>query len=326
MENIEEAFSAFYSYAHINDKHDGGRLSILRERLQMEIWVQMPPAPVPFLIFQDTKDIPWGQEWKERICNTLDQCTFFIPIITPSYLVSEQCRFELEYFLRTKEKKHILPILYINTPALEKKDVLAEEINKRQWEDWTLLRFKDLTSPKIGSKLEKLAKQIRELSKKKPTYQTPKTILENLDKNNPVKIQASKKQLVSDLEFIRISNRPPPPSSLPSAFPSGWEEIVWETDIDIVRNNVESPPRLIIISVYPIGSFERDKRRLKNIHGVLISYLGQDKFSLRIFDKDIGHVIDFPNYNTRICDEMLNRLKKVLGNDDWQIEEINISG
>ena len=84
----------------------------------------------------------------------------------------------------------------------------------------------------------------------------------------------------------------------------------------------ESPPRLITVFILPNGSMDRDKRRLKNIHGVLISFPGRDKFSLQIFEEDKGHLIDFPNDSTRICPEMLERLQTVLGNDDWRIEEI----
>ena len=88
------------------------------------------------------------------------------------------------------------------------------------------------------------------------------------------------------------------------------------------QNQSEYPPRLITVAVKPNGSMERDKRRLKNIHGVLISFPGKDRFSLQIFEGEKGHLIDFPNYNTRICDEMLARLKTVLGSEDWRIEEI----
>lgn len=85
----------------------------------------------------------------------------------------------------------------------------------------------------------------------------------------------------------------------------------------------QRPPRLITVAIKPNGSLERDKRRLKNIHGVLISFPGRDRFSLQIFEGERGHLIDFPNYTTRICPEMLARLKKVLGNEEWRIEEID---
>ncbi len=82
-------------------------------------------------------------------------------------------------------------------------------------------------------------------------------------------------------------------------------------------------PRLITVEIKPNGNLERDKRRLKNIHGILISYPGQDKFSFRIFEGYKGHLIDFPNDTTRICPEMLTRLKKVLGSETWRIEELS---
>jgi DNA polymerase-3 subunit alpha len=84
----------------------------------------------------------------------------------------------------------------------------------------------------------------------------------------------------------------------------------------------ERPPRLITISMQPNGDLERDKRRLKNIHGVLIAYPGKDRFSLQIFEGEKGHLIDFPNDTTRICPEMLTRLKVVLGDENWRVEEI----
>ncbi|MBT3338463.1 MAG: DNA polymerase III subunit alpha [Anaerolineae bacterium] len=84
----------------------------------------------------------------------------------------------------------------------------------------------------------------------------------------------------------------------------------------------ERAPRLITISLKPNGSLERDKRRLGNIHGVLISFPGRDRFTLQIYEGDKGHLIDFPNDTTRICPQMLSRLKTVLGNEDWRIEEI----
>ncbi len=84
----------------------------------------------------------------------------------------------------------------------------------------------------------------------------------------------------------------------------------------------DHPPSLITVFLRPNGNQERDRRRLKNIYGVLISFPGQDKFSLQIFEGEKGHLIDFPNDTTRICPEMLARLKTVLGSEDWRVEEI----
>ena len=68
----------------------------------------------------------------------------------------------------------------------------------------------------------------------------------------------------------------------------------------------------------------RDKRRIKTLYGTLISYPGHDKFSFQIFESGKGHLLDFPNDTTRVCPEMLARLKKLIGEESWRIEEITL--
>lgn len=159
-----QPFVAFFSYVRRNDEHDRGKLTDLRKLLETELWAQ---TGKDFRIFQDTENIRWGMDWKERITSTLESCTFLIAIVTPGYLESQSCRFEFEYFLE-QESRHeirlILPILYIDTPGLkDQTDKVAVEISRRQWVDWKDLRFASLTSAKSIKKLESLAKQIRDL-------------------------------------------------------------------------------------------------------------------------------------------------------------------
>ncbi len=112
----------------------------------------------------------------------------------------------------------------------------------------------------------------------------------------------------------------------PTAQPFGqsFEELrkIMPTYLKEEEPEPERAPRLITVSLKPNGSLERDKRRLKNIHGVLISFPGRDRFTLQIYEGEKGHMIDFPNDTTKICPQMLSRLKTVLGNEDWRIEEI----
>jgi DNA polymerase-3 subunit alpha len=84
----------------------------------------------------------------------------------------------------------------------------------------------------------------------------------------------------------------------------------------------EHPPQQITILLRPTGDKERDKRRIKTLYGTLISYHGRDKFSFQIFENGKGHLIDFPNDTTRICPEALERLKKLMGEESWRVEEI----
>jgi len=82
------------------------------------------------------------------------------------------------------------------------------------------------------------------------------------------------------------------------------------------------PPKQITVLLRSTGDRERDKRRIKTIFGTLISFHGRDRFSFQIFENGSGHLIDFPNDTTRVCPEMLERLKKLMGEESWRIEEI----
>ena len=153
---------AFLSYVHADDVD--GRISNLRQRMSDEVQIQ---TGKPFPIFQDRNDLKWGQAWEERINASIDSVTFLIPVITPSFFNSPYCREEVERFLdrekREGRKNLILPILYVDTPAVaDESDTLAVEISRRQYADWRELRFEPLTSPEVGKALAKLALQVRE--------------------------------------------------------------------------------------------------------------------------------------------------------------------
>jgi len=81
-------------------------------------------------------------------------------------------------------------------------------------------------------------------------------------------------------------------------------------------------PRQITLLLRPSDDPERDRRRIKAVYGLLISFPGADRFTFQIFEVGRGHLIDFPNDTTRICPELLSRLRKVLGEDAWRIEAI----
>nr|MDQ3005637.1 OB-fold nucleic acid binding domain-containing protein [Chloroflexota bacterium] len=84
----------------------------------------------------------------------------------------------------------------------------------------------------------------------------------------------------------------------------------------------EHPPQQITVMLRSTGDKERDKRRIKTMYGTLISFHGRDRFSFQIFENGSGHLIDFPNDTTRVCSEMLERMKKLMGEESWRVEEI----
>src|SRR5260370_5484170 len=156
----------FLSYVRDDDAHERGRLSEVAKRLSGEVRLQTGEQ---FGIFQDRNDIQWGQQWKERIEDSLNGVTFLIPIITPGFFKSTPCRAELERFLKRetdlKRNDLILPVYYVNCPILHddekrKADRLAMIIAERQYADVRELRFEPMTSPEVGRMLAKMAAQI----------------------------------------------------------------------------------------------------------------------------------------------------------------------
>lgn len=159
---------AFMSYVRSDDEHDGGHLTEFRDRLSSEVQMQ---TGIPFPIFQDRNDIQWGQNWKERIEDSLNGVTFLIPVITPSFFLSPACRDELSQFLERESQLGrndlILPFYYVDCPLLNDKqkrenDELAQAISEHNYADWRELRFEPFTTPQAGKMLAQLAVQIRD--------------------------------------------------------------------------------------------------------------------------------------------------------------------
>ncbi len=166
VDKVVEA-SAFLSYSHIDDEHDGGFLSKLRERLSGEVRVQTGQK---FDIFQDRINIRWGQNWSSRITGSLDESMFLIPIITPSYFTSEPCMDELKRFMEReaslKRNDLILPIYYIHHDPLHDKSKIESNqylkaIADHQWSDWRNLRHSNIDDKDIKMRLSNLADDLK---------------------------------------------------------------------------------------------------------------------------------------------------------------------
>ncbi len=90
----------------------------------------------------------------------------------------------------------------------------------------------------------------------------------------------------------------------------------------LLQTEKANTPRMMTIYLRPSGDNGRDRRRISNAYSILHAYHGQDRFSFYVTEDGHGHLIDFPNDSTRICDALLERLRNLLGEDSWRIEEI----
>jgi hypothetical protein len=158
---------AFLSYTRVDNRRERGRISQFRQELADEVRVV---TGIPFEIFQDVEGgIRLGEHWPDKLDKILDQARFFIPMVTPSYFNSSACRDELRKFLKAEEKLGrkdlILPIYYIQCPALEEAEVreandLAKAIGERQRWDWRELRHHSFRHRKVRLAIEALAREI----------------------------------------------------------------------------------------------------------------------------------------------------------------------
>jgi F-box protein 11 len=160
--------AAFMSYVRFNDQHDDGQLTQFRERLGTEVRAQTGEE---FAIFQDRNDIAWGQNWQQRIDETLDVVTLLLVIITPSLFHSPACRAEVKRFLDRERALRradlILPVYYIDAremddPELRERDEMAKVLASRQYADWRELRFEAFTSPQVRKAIAQLASRMRD--------------------------------------------------------------------------------------------------------------------------------------------------------------------
>ena len=77
-----------------DDADSKGALSALRDRIQRERRGQLGRSPKNFRLWQDKEAIAPGTLWELEIKAAVSRAVFFVPIITPTMVGSDYCRFE----------------------------------------------------------------------------------------------------------------------------------------------------------------------------------------------------------------------------------------
>lgn len=159
--------AGFWGYAHLDDTADGGRVTRLAEKIRLEYQALTTHE---LEIFVDRTSLSWGEQWRVRIHDSLQATTFYIPIITPNFIDSVECRKEFLTFVNTAKslgvEEYILAIRYISVPDLteESTDEIKALVAATQFEDWEKLRFEDEDGAKYRRAVNKLAMRLKELS------------------------------------------------------------------------------------------------------------------------------------------------------------------
>ncbi|MEU9042418.1 MULTISPECIES: toll/interleukin-1 receptor domain-containing protein [unclassified Kitasatospora] len=165
---VEHGTGCFWSYAHRDNEFDHGRILRLADLIKRE-YVMRTQRELE--LFTDRTHISWGEDWRDRLDSGLHKTTFFIPIITPGYFRSVECRRELLTFSANSTslgiQQLVLPILYVDTPELDLEDSLNEAVSlvkRMQWEDWRQLRFDAEDSPSHRRGVSRIVNRLMEIT------------------------------------------------------------------------------------------------------------------------------------------------------------------
>lgn len=173
--------AGFWSYTHRDDEIEEGRIKRLAKKIANEF---AGITAEELNVFLDKADIKWGDEWRKRIDSALTGSTFFMPIVTPRFFKSEECRREILTFAGHAKslglEELLLPILYFDVPQLREpnpSDEVVALVAQRQYEDWTKLRLEDEDSPEYRKSVNRLAARLVEILERAAEVDPPPVVL-----------------------------------------------------------------------------------------------------------------------------------------------------
>ena len=84
----------------------------------------------------------------------------------------------------------------------------------------------------------------------------------------------------------------------------------------------DQKPRCIFITLDTSGDKQQDVRRLRRIHGILISRPGRDQFAFRVRENGFWYEINFPNITTGLTDTLIHKLRGMMGDQNIDIAQL----
>jgi hypothetical protein len=158
---------AFLSYAHADNDRENGRILRLADHIRSEFELLTGST---IEIFTDSAEILWGQDFRRRLDEALQETTFFIPVLTPTYFMREECRKEMNRFVASAAAlgldELLLSLRYIPVPDLREDSVddLKAVSAQMQFEAWDQLRLEDEQSTEHRRAVNKLAARLVQLT------------------------------------------------------------------------------------------------------------------------------------------------------------------
>lgn len=135
-------YKAFLSYSHVKDLD--GSVSDFHKSVEAEL-----NQIISCKIFMDKVRLGAGDLWNEKIKKELEASSLLLILLSPSWLESEFCKKEYQYFSELKSqnegKRNVIPILWKVTSKEDATDErslsIFEELSKIQYVDWSDLKY-----------------------------------------------------------------------------------------------------------------------------------------------------------------------------------------
>jgi hypothetical protein len=181
--DVTEQLEGFWSYTHRDNAAEGGRIVALADDVKAQYSLVTGDK---LELFVDRDGIDWGEKWQEVINLRLQSGSFFIPIITPSYLKSNACRHEFETFLSNAQQNSlselILPILYADVFELSdfEHDNIVQQVKQLQYKNWTALRFEEITSGPYRKAVAEIAEYLMNTGRRLELRDSPRNLTPGL--------------------------------------------------------------------------------------------------------------------------------------------------
>jgi DNA polymerase-3 subunit alpha len=79
---------------------------------------------------------------------------------------------------------------------------------------------------------------------------------------------------------------------------------------------------MITVILRSTGDKTRDVLRMRRIHGVVSTFPGNDRFAFHVFERNRGYLVEFPNFTTGWCPELVSKLNFLVGTENVRVEPI----
>ncbi len=121
----------------------------------------------------------------------------------------------------------------------------------------------------------------------------------------------------------------PPPTSLvisppPRQAPSEPSTPSYARPSTAPQAGTDEGIRMVRVILRTTGDPLRDKLRVRRVYRVLFSYPGEDRFAFQIYESGRGYLVEFPNFTTGVCPELIERLRFIVGAENIVIEPLPV--